>query len=224
MDFSAFRSSQCQSHSSVRKLQSVESRPPRRLGAYRCHRQRLPAPHGAQPSWITAGDRHEAGAAGAGAAADPRPRAQPGGGPPPRPTGCTCGGSITRLSSGFRPIRLSWSRMSWFEKIVPSRIKDRAALHRSVPGRPLDQNGPACDAVLYRAELEPQPQMSARKCSHHMRIGRARAAQGVPGSGAAARDRRAYSAPKTRSSSRTARRYPRRLAQAAEGDPREATR
>ena len=42
--------------------------------------------------------------------------------------------------------------MSWFEKIMPSRIKTERRT-RSVP-EGLWIKCPACDAVLYRAELE----------------------------------------------------------------------
>ncbi len=58
--------------------------------------------------------------------------------------------------------------MSWFEKIVPSRIKTARRV-RSVP-EGLWSKCPACDAVLYRAEVERNLQVCP-KCSHHMRIG-----------------------------------------------------
>jgi acetyl-CoA carboxylase carboxyl transferase subunit beta len=58
--------------------------------------------------------------------------------------------------------------MSWFEKIVPSRIKTERR-SRSVP-EGLWIKCPACDAVLYRAELERNLNVCP-KCSHHMRIG-----------------------------------------------------
>jgi acetyl-CoA carboxylase carboxyl transferase subunit beta len=58
--------------------------------------------------------------------------------------------------------------MSWFEKIVPSRIKTERR-SRSVP-EGLWIKCPACDAVLYRAELERNLSVCP-KCSHHMRIG-----------------------------------------------------
>jgi acetyl-CoA carboxylase carboxyl transferase subunit beta len=58
--------------------------------------------------------------------------------------------------------------MSWFEKIVPSRIKTERR-SRSVP-EGLWSKCPACDAVLYRAELERNLNVCP-KCSHHMRIG-----------------------------------------------------
>jgi acetyl-CoA carboxylase carboxyl transferase subunit beta len=58
--------------------------------------------------------------------------------------------------------------MSWFEKIVPSKIRTERR-SRSVP-EGLWIKCPACDAVLYRAELE-RNLMVCPKCSHHMRIG-----------------------------------------------------
>jgi acetyl-CoA carboxylase carboxyl transferase subunit beta len=58
--------------------------------------------------------------------------------------------------------------MSWFEKIVPSRIKTERR-SRSVP-EGLWVKCSACDSVLYRAELERNLNVCP-KCSHHMRIG-----------------------------------------------------
>src|SRR6059058_1946997 len=58
--------------------------------------------------------------------------------------------------------------MSWFDKIMPSRIKTERR-SRSVP-EGLWIKCPACDAVLYRAELERNLYVCP-KCSHHMRIG-----------------------------------------------------
>jgi acetyl-CoA carboxylase carboxyl transferase subunit beta len=58
--------------------------------------------------------------------------------------------------------------VSWFEKIMPSRIKTERRT-RSVP-EGLWIKCPACDAVLYRAELERNLQVCP-KCSHHMFIG-----------------------------------------------------
>jgi len=57
--------------------------------------------------------------------------------------------------------------VTWFEKIIPSRIKTERR-SRSVP-EGLWIKCPACDAVLYRAELERNLQVCP-KCSHHMRI------------------------------------------------------
>jgi acetyl-CoA carboxylase carboxyl transferase subunit beta len=57
--------------------------------------------------------------------------------------------------------------MSWFERIVPSRIKTERRT-RSVP-EGLWTKCPVCDAVLYRAEIERNLHVCP-KCSHHMRI------------------------------------------------------
>lgn len=59
-------------------------------------------------------------------------------------------------------------RMTWFEKIMPSRIKTERRT-RSVP-EGLWMKCAACDAVLYRAELERNLHVCP-KCGHHMRIG-----------------------------------------------------
>ena len=67
--------------------------------------------------------------------------------------------------------------MSWFEKIMPSRIKTERRT-RSVP-EGLWIKCPACDAVLYRAELERNLYVCP-KCSHHMRIGGARPPRALP--------------------------------------------
>ncbi len=58
--------------------------------------------------------------------------------------------------------------MTWFEKIIPSRIKTERRT-RSVP-EGLWMKCAACDAVLYRAELERNLHVCP-KCGHHMRIG-----------------------------------------------------
>ena len=58
--------------------------------------------------------------------------------------------------------------MSWFEKIMPSWIKTERRT-RSVP-EGVWIKCPACDAVLYRAELERNIHVCP-KCGHHNRIG-----------------------------------------------------
>ena len=58
--------------------------------------------------------------------------------------------------------------MAWFENIVPSRIKTERR-SRSVP-EGLWIKCTACDAPLYRAELERNLPVCP-KCGHHMRIG-----------------------------------------------------
>jgi acetyl-CoA carboxylase carboxyl transferase subunit beta len=59
--------------------------------------------------------------------------------------------------------------MSWFEKLVPSRIKIEANSKRAVP-EGLWAKCPGCGAVLYRAELERNLEVCP-KCAHHNRIG-----------------------------------------------------
>ena len=58
--------------------------------------------------------------------------------------------------------------MTWFEKIIPSRIKTERRT-RSVP-EGLWMKCPTCDSVLYRPEVERNLQVCP-KCSFHMRIG-----------------------------------------------------
>ena len=58
--------------------------------------------------------------------------------------------------------------MSWFEKIIPSRIKTDQRT-RSVP-EGLWMNCKSCNAVLYKSELERNLSVCP-KCGYHMRIG-----------------------------------------------------
>ncbi len=58
--------------------------------------------------------------------------------------------------------------MSWFEKLMPSRIRTEGKPRRTVP-EGLWTKCPACDAVLYRTEVE-RNQDVCPKCDHHMRI------------------------------------------------------
>ncbi len=60
--------------------------------------------------------------------------------------------------------------MSWFEKILPSRIRTEGGnKQRQIP-EGLWSKCDECGAVLYRAELERNLNVCP-KCSHHMRIG-----------------------------------------------------
>ena len=59
--------------------------------------------------------------------------------------------------------------MSWFEKLMPSRIRTEGSAKRGVP-EGLWSKCAACNAVLYRAELERNLDVCP-KCSHHMRQG-----------------------------------------------------
>ena len=58
--------------------------------------------------------------------------------------------------------------MSWFEKLMPSRIRTEATAKRGVP-EGLWTKCDACNAVLYRAELERNLEVCP-KCGHHMRL------------------------------------------------------
>ena len=58
--------------------------------------------------------------------------------------------------------------MSWFKKLLPSRIKTNGSSRRSVP-EGLWTKCTECGAVLYRAELARNLEVCP-KCSHHMRI------------------------------------------------------
>ena len=57
--------------------------------------------------------------------------------------------------------------MSWFEKLMPSRISTEKRT-RSVP-QGVWIKCPQCDAQLYRTELERNLYVCP-KCDHHMRI------------------------------------------------------
>ncbi|MEJ2644162.1 MAG: acetyl-CoA carboxylase, carboxyltransferase subunit beta [Gammaproteobacteria bacterium] len=59
--------------------------------------------------------------------------------------------------------------MSWFQKLMPSRIRTEGGTKRSIP-EGLWTKCDVCNAVLYRAELERSLDVCP-KCSHHMRIG-----------------------------------------------------
>ena len=58
--------------------------------------------------------------------------------------------------------------MSWFEKLMPSRIRTEGGNKRAIP-EGLWSKCTACNAVLYRAELE-RNQDVCPKCNCHMRI------------------------------------------------------
>lgn len=58
--------------------------------------------------------------------------------------------------------------MSWFEKLVPSKIRTDGLSKGAVP-EGLWNKCPRCDAILYRAEVERNLEVCP-KCSHHMRI------------------------------------------------------
>lgn len=58
--------------------------------------------------------------------------------------------------------------MSWFEKLMPARIRTEGGNKRNVP-EGLWQKCPKCKAILYRAELERNADVCF-KCNHHLRI------------------------------------------------------
>jgi acetyl-CoA carboxylase carboxyl transferase subunit beta len=59
--------------------------------------------------------------------------------------------------------------MSWFEKLMPSRIRTEGGTKKAVP-EGLWAKCPSCNAVLYRAEMERNMEVCP-KCDHHNRIG-----------------------------------------------------
>jgi acetyl-CoA carboxylase carboxyl transferase subunit beta len=59
--------------------------------------------------------------------------------------------------------------MSWFEKLMPSRIRTEGGNKRAVP-EGLWAKCPGCAAILYRAEMERNLDVCP-KCGHHNRIG-----------------------------------------------------
>jgi acetyl-CoA carboxylase carboxyl transferase subunit beta len=59
--------------------------------------------------------------------------------------------------------------VSWFEKLIPSRIRTEGGNKRSIP-EGLWSKCPECQSVLYRAELERSFDVCP-KCAHHLRQG-----------------------------------------------------
>ena len=59
--------------------------------------------------------------------------------------------------------------MSWFEKLLPSRIRTEGGNKRTVP-EGLWSKCESCGGVLYKAELERNFDVCP-KCSHHIRVG-----------------------------------------------------
>ena len=137
--------------------------------------------------------------------AGPRPARWPG--PRRRRRACISPASTTPPGSACHRVnfgvRVHGSRaVTWFEKIMPSRIKTERR-SRSVP-EGLWIKCPACDAVLYRAELERNLQVCP-KCSHHMRIEARDRLDALPRRRARDASSRTRSSPRIRSSSATAR-------------------
>ena len=59
--------------------------------------------------------------------------------------------------------------MSWFQKIIPPKIKRRESAKKVVP-EGLWSKCPSCEAVLYAADLETNHHVCPQ-CAHHLRIG-----------------------------------------------------
>ena len=59
--------------------------------------------------------------------------------------------------------------MSWFEKLLPSKIRTSGISDKKNVPEGLWAKCDACDAIIYRAELE-RSQDVCTKCDHHMRI------------------------------------------------------
>jgi acetyl-CoA carboxylase carboxyl transferase subunit beta len=60
--------------------------------------------------------------------------------------------------------------MSWFQKILPPKIKRRALADKKSMPEGLWSKCPACNEVLYRADLESNLEVCP-KCGHHHRVG-----------------------------------------------------
>jgi acetyl-CoA carboxylase carboxyl transferase subunit beta len=60
--------------------------------------------------------------------------------------------------------------MSWFDKLVPPKIKSQAGVKKTSVPEGLWKKCPACGTVLYNAEIESNLDVCP-KCAHHMRIG-----------------------------------------------------
>jgi len=60
--------------------------------------------------------------------------------------------------------------MSWFEKLLPPKIKTGTAGEKKAVPEGLWRKCPGCGAVLYSAEIEGNSDVCP-KCAHHMRIG-----------------------------------------------------
>jgi len=60
--------------------------------------------------------------------------------------------------------------MSWFEKLLPPKIKSNTTGEKKAVPEGLWRKCPGCGAVLYSAEIESNSDVCP-KCAHHMRIG-----------------------------------------------------
>ena len=101
--------------------------------------------------------------------------------------------------------------MSWFEKIIPSRIKTEGRARQVPEG--IWQKCPDCGAQLYRAELE-RNLMVCPKCCHHMRLYRTATPYALSGSRHGPRDCRTISGPDDPLKFRDSKKYRDRIIQA----------
>ncbi len=60
--------------------------------------------------------------------------------------------------------------MSWFQKLIPPKIKRRVEASKKVVPEGIWNKCPSCEAVLYAADLG-QSQHVCPQCGHHLRIG-----------------------------------------------------
>ncbi|MBI3899208.1 MAG: acetyl-CoA carboxylase carboxyltransferase subunit beta [Gammaproteobacteria bacterium] len=60
--------------------------------------------------------------------------------------------------------------MSWFDKLLPPKIKSQSGAKKGAVPEGVWKKCPACGAVLYSAEIESNHHVCT-KCDHHMRIG-----------------------------------------------------
>ena len=178
-DFSAFRAvgMPVQIAGAARRASRGDAQ--RRVGHDRHHRQCLPASHGAQrrgPADVGRARESRRRSAWPTVLASRDRRTNAATAPPDGlylaavryPAGVRPAGRNPLSSAALSQVGRSPTDMSWFEKIMPSRIKTERRT-RSVP-EGLWIKCSACDAVLYRAELERNLNVCP-KCSHHMRIG-----------------------------------------------------
>src|SRR5512147_2690551 len=73
--------------------------------------------------------------------------------------------SAQRRASG----RLQGDSMSWLQKLLPPRIKSTPGEKRTAVPEGLWVKCPACEAVLYRTDLEKNLHVCP-KCAHHSRV------------------------------------------------------
>ena len=233
-DFSAFRAVECQAKSPVRRVERLEVDARRRVGdastitanAFLHHMVRniagllMSVGHGESPpervaTVLASRDRKT------NAATAPPDGLYLAGVRYPAEFGLPCRRAVPQSAIIGRTSRIGVATdMSWFEKIMPSRIKTERRT-RSVP-EGLWIKCSACDAVLYRAELERNLHVCP-KCSHHMRIGARERLARFLDEGEQIGDRRRRLAGRSAQVSRQ-QALPRPPRGGAEGDRRDATR